>query len=238
MLNLDQPNNKTARLAGLLYLVVVVTGLFSLVYVPANLVLRGDAVQIVRSLHEEETLYRLGMMSSVLCYTAFFLLPLVLYRLLSGYGRYAGALMVAFAVLSVPISFSNLRQQFEILSLLHGAEFMHVFSARRVNALIVMTLGEYNKGLFLSKIFWALWLAPFGYLVFKSGILPKVLGALLMLGCITFLVDLGGSLLIANYKQTLLASYAGMPAAAGEIGICLWLLIMGAGNQPRSAPAD
>ncbi|SHH02836.1 DUF4386 domain-containing protein [Massilia sp. CF038] len=238
MLNTDQPNNKTARLAGLLYLIVVITSLFSLVYVPAGLGLRGNALQIVRSLHEDETLYRLGMMASVLCYTAFFLLPLVLYRLLSGYGRYAGALMVTFALLSVPIALSNLRHQFEVLSLLNDANLLHIYSPRQLSAKIVLALDQYASGLLVSKLFWGLWLAPFGYLVFKSGVLPKFLGILLMFGCVAYLVDLGGVVLVANYKHSFMGNYASMPAAVGEIAIGLWLLIMGAQRQSQRRPIE
>jgi Domain of unknown function (DUF4386) len=173
----------------------------------------------------------------VLCYTAFLLLPLALYRLLSRYGTQAAVLMVGFAVVSVPISFYNVLRQFEILALLHAPDFMHTFSVQQVNSLIMSVLDEHRRGLLLSKIFWGLWLAPFGYLVFKSGILPKALGVMLMLGCIGYLVDFFGYLMIPGYGGTIVASYAALPAAIGEIGICLWLLIMGAKESDLSAPA-
>jgi len=228
----DANNRNTARAAGLLYLIVVLTGMFSLAYVPSQLILSGDAGNVVASFQRNETLYRFGIMASVLCYTAFLLLPLALYRLLSEYGKPAGVLMVGFAVVSVPLSFVNVLHQFEILSLLHASDYMQPFSLAQVNALIISVLNKYRGGLLFSKIFWGLWLAPFGYLVYKSGILPKLLGVLLMLGCLGYLVDFFGYLLFSEYRQSLVSSYAGLPAAIGEIGICLWLLIMGAKQKP------
>jgi hypothetical protein len=237
MPTVDSTNRKTARIAGLLYFIVVITGLFSLAYVPSELLLKGNAASVVQSLQRGETLYRFGIMSSVLCYTAFLLLPLALYRLLSRYGTQAAVLMVGFAVVSVPISFYNVLRQFEILALLHAPDFMHTFSVQQVNSLIMSVLDEHRRGLLLSKIFWGLWLAPFGYLVFKSGILPKALGVMLMLGCIGYLVDFFGYLMFPGYGGTIVASYATLPAAIGEIGICLWLLIRGAKESDLSAPA-
>lgn len=238
MITVDSTNNKTARIAGLLYLVVVMTGIFSLAYVPSQLLLSGEAANVVQSLQRGETLYRFGIMSSVLCYTAFLLLPLALYRLLSRYGTQAAVLMVGFAVVSVPISFNNVLNQFQILSLLHAPDFMHTFSAQQVHSLVMSVLDDHRRGLLLSKIFWGLWLAPFGYLVFKSGILPKALGVLLMLGCVGYLVDFFGYLMVPGYRDTIVASYATLPAAVGEIGICLWLLIMGAKETEMPAPAQ
>ena len=238
MPSIDANNGKTARVAGLLYLIVVLMGMFSLAYVPSQLVLSGDAAGVVASFQRNETLYRFGIMASVLCYTTFLLLPLALYRLLAEYGKIAGALMVGFAVVSVPLSFFNVLHQFEILSLLHAADYMQPFSAAQVNALIMSVLEKYRAGLLFSKIFWGLWLAPFGYLVYKSGILPKLLGVLLMLGCLGYLVDFFGALLQPQYRETLLASYAGLPAAVGEIGICLWMLVMGAKDRTVSTPAQ
>jgi hypothetical protein len=238
MPTVDSYHRKTARIAGLLYFVVVITGIFSMAYVPSQLLLSGDPSSVVQSLQRGEILYRVGIMSSVLCYTAFLLLPLALYRLLSRYSTQAGVLMVGFAVVSVPISFINVLHQFEILSLLHAPDFMQTFSANQVNSLVMSVLDDHRRGLLLSKVFWGLWLAPFGYLVFKSGILPKLLGVLLMLGCVGYLVDFVGTLMFPGYQATILASFVGLPAAVGEIGICLWLLIMGVSEAPSSAPGD
>lgn len=238
MSSIDANNKKTARVAGLLYLIVVLTGMFSLAYVPSQLVLSGDAAGIVASFQRNETLYRFGIMASVLCYTTFLLLPLALYRLLAEYGKVAGVLMVGFAVVSVPLSFFNVLHQFEILSLLHASDYMNPFSPAQVNALIMSIFQKYRGGLLFSKIFWGLWLAPFGYLVYKSGILPKVLGVMLMLGCAGYLVDFFGALLVSNYRETLVANYAGLPAAIGEIGICVWLLTMGAKDRLVSTAAQ
>ncbi len=100
----------------------------------------------------------------------------------------------------------------------------------------MLSLDAYRNGLLVSEIFWGLWLLPFGYLVFKSGFLPRILGILLMMGCFGYLIDFFGSALFPGYAASILASYATLPASLGEIGTCLWLLIVGM-HVPKSASA-
>jgi hypothetical protein len=70
--------------------------------------------------------------------------------------------------------------------------------------------------------------------VFRSGLLPKVLGVLLMLGCFGYLVDVFGATLFSEYSTTKLARFARVPASIGEIGTCLWLVIFGASKRAES----
>ncbi len=224
---------KTARTAGLLYLIVVVTGVFSLAYVPSQITVRGDASATVGNIVASQPLFRLGIVAGLICYTAFLLLPFALYKLLSPVGRNAAVLMVAFAVVSVPISFVTMLNKLDILSLLSGADYLQAFTTEQLHARVMLSLDAYSNGLLVSKIFWGLWLLPFGYLVFKSGFLPRVLGILLMVGCFGYLTDFFGSLLFSGYAETTVASFASKPGSLGEIGICLWLLIMGAREPKR-----
>ena len=93
----------------------------------------------------------------------------------------------------------------------------------------------YGNGLLVASLFWGLWLLPFGYLVVKSGYLPKLLGILLMLGCLGYMVNVFGELLVPRYSDTPVSSYARLPASVGEIGTCLWLLLIGARRPKNSA---
>lgn len=229
--------NKTARMAGFLYLIVVAAGIFSLGYVPSQIMVRGDAAATVSNIVASEPLFRLWIVAALLCYTAFLVLPLVLYRLLSPVGTGEAALMVVFAVTSVPIAFVNELNKLEILSLVSGADYLQAFTAEQLRAEVMLSLATYNKGLLVLEIFWGLWLLPFGYLVFKSGFLPRILGVLLMLGCLGYVIDFSASVLFPGYAQTAISSFVTLPARFGEIGICLWLLIMGVRKANRPAVA-
>lgn len=226
-------SNKTARTAGALYLIVVATMMFSLAYVPSQINVPGNAPATFNNIVAHESLFRLGIVSGLAGYIAFLLLPLVLYKLLQGVNRNAALLMVAFAVASVPVSFVNMLHKFDVLTLLSGAEYLRVFTTEQLHAQAMLSLDAYNNGILVSKIFWGLWLLPFGYLVFKSGFLPKILGILLMLGCFGYLGDFLARALFPGYAETAIPRFITLPASLGEIGACLWLLIVGI-RAPKS----
>lgn len=220
-------NKKKARIAGLLYLVVVITGLFSLAYVPSKIIIWDDSTTTFNAIKASETLFRFGIVSSVICYVFFLLLPLALYKLLKPVNKFYAPLMVLLAVVSVPISFINILNKLSVLSLVNS-EHSKAFTIEELKSQIMFHLNQYDNGILLVSIFWGLWLFPFGYLVYKSGFLPKIFGVLLIMGCFGYLINFLGTILVSGYSDMGFAHYVSIPSALGEIGICLWLLIMGA----------
>ena len=200
---------RDGRIAGVLYLVVVLTGMFCLAYVPSKL--GGTLAEA--SAHAD--LFRTGIAAFMLMQVAFLLLPLALYRVLADVNLHAACLMVALAAVSVPIGLVALTHRMEALSLLQDA-------GANADAAFALCLQRYGYGLRIASLFWGLWLLPFGWLVLRSGRLPRVLG---------LLPDLADSALIG---------YVRLPAAFGEIGSCLWLLVFGAraGRIGVSPPAN
>ena len=227
-------NKKTARIAGLVYLIVVLSGIFHLVYVPSRLIVRGNASATFNNIVSSETLFRLSIMGGLICYTFFLLLPLVLYKLLKPVNKTYSLLMVILVVVSIPISFINMLNKFAILSLISKADYLKVFEMDKLQAQVLLYLNFYNNGNQIASIFWGLWLFPFGYLVFKSGFLPKILGILLMVGCFSYLIDFIGDFLFPAYGQMGISTFVTLPGSIGEIGICLWLLIMGAKDSKQN----
>lgn len=226
-----EPNKKTARIAGLLYLIVVLSGIFNLMYVPSKLVVRGDAATTFQNISNSETLFRLGIVSAIICYIAFLLLPLVLYQLLKSVNKTHAQLMVAFAVVSVPISLVNLFNKFSILTLISDASYLKTFDISHLQTQVSLYLNYSSNGNQLASVFWGLWLFPLGYLIFKSGLLPKILGIFLMLGCFGYLINFTGNFLFPGYSATNISTWVSLPASISEIGTCLWLLVVGIKNK-------
>jgi hypothetical protein len=227
------PPVSVARTAGLVYLTVVVSGIISLAYVPSQLIEPGNASQTVANIRASEGLFRVGIAAGFVCFTAFLLLPLLLYRLLGHVSQTAGVLMVACAVVSVPISLANMAHRLDVLTLLSDGSVLHALTPAQLSAQVALSLARYSRGLLASALFWGLWLFPLGYLVLKSRALPPVLGVLLMAGGVGYLVQVFGSVLFASYSGSVVARFATLPASVGEIGTCLWLLVRGAKVAPR-----
>ncbi|OXB11585.1 hypothetical protein B0A81_00905 [Flavobacterium plurextorum] len=217
----------TGRIAGLLYFVVVITGIFSLGYVPSKLIVWDNPPATLTNIVNAEFLFRLGIVSGLICYTFFLFLPLVLYKLLKSFNKTYALYMVVLAIVSVPISFVNMLNKFAVLSI--------ISSGQQQKEEIMFYLNQYDFGNLIVQIFWGLWLFPFGYLVFKSAIIPRFLGVLLMLGCVGYLINFFGNALFPNYSELGMSSYVRLPASLGEIGTCLWLLIMGAKDKVITA---
>lgn len=226
---------RLARMAGAAYLVNVLAGIFSLMVVPSVTGSHGDPAATVRNILAHETLYRAGIAVALFCYVEFLLLPLLLYRLLGAVNRSAAALMVVLAVVSVPLSIASLTHKLDVLTLLGHVSWLHAYDAGQLQAQVMLQLSGYASALLVAQIFWGLWLIPLGWLVVRSGQLPRLLGHLLVLGGLSYVADFAGQVLVAGYGDMSLAGYVTLPAALGEIGTCLWLLVMGA--RPRHQPA-
>lgn len=227
-------NKKTSRVAGAFYLVLVLTGIFSLLYVPSKLIVWSDSTATFNNIVAHETLFRFGIVAGVVAYISFLFLPLVLYKLLSPVNKEVAISMVALAVVSVPISLININHKIEVLTFIGKANYLNVFQENQLRTQVMLSLEHYNNGIESVSIFWGLWLLPFGYLVFKSGFLPKILGIFLMIGCFGYLINFLGGFLFPDYADLGIASFISIPGSIGEIGTCLWLLIMGAKDNEVS----
>lgn len=216
----------TARIAGALYLGLVITGIFYLRYVPSKLIDSNDAAATFNNIVENEKLFRFGILAGLIGQTIFLILPLVLARLLHRVNKTYAVLMVALAVVSVPVSLVNLLNYFTVLNLVSGKNYLTMFQPQELQQQVLFYLDSYSSGNQLVSLFWGLWLFPFGYLVFKSGFIPKILGVLLMIGCLGYVVNFLGNLLMTDYRSTGISSITRL-ASIGELAICLWLLIVG-----------
>jgi hypothetical protein len=225
---------KTARAAGLLYLLVAITGFFSTMYVPSACIVPGDPAATANKIRISESLFRIGIVSELISASSFIFLAMALYDLLKGVNKRHAALMVILAVVSVPIAFLNELNPSAALVLLSGSDFLSVFDPRQLDALVMVFLRLHSYGFFVGMIFWGLWLFPFGVLVYRSGFLPRILGILLVVACFAYLTGSLTALLLPNYGDAV-NRFALIPEGVGELSIMAWLLIKGAEDQPLDA---
>ena len=217
---------KTARVAGFLYLMVIVFGVFAEFFVRQRLIVPGDAATTANNIMAFESLFRIGFVSDLIQVTFWLLLPLPLYKLLKPVNKNHASVMVIFVLVGVAIQCLNMLNQFAALLLLGGAEYLKVFEANQLHALAMFFLNLHKYGYIIPQIFHGLWLLPLGYLVFKSGSFPRVFGVLLIIACFSFLLDEFGRFLLPNYGETI-ALVVGLPTIIGEFSFCGWLLIRG-----------
>ncbi|MEX0316030.1 MAG: DUF4386 domain-containing protein [Allomuricauda sp.] len=222
-----EANNKTARLAGFFYFLIAITGIFSLMYVPSLLIVWDNPAETIANIKSSESLFRMEILSELLCYLFFIPLPLILYHLFKNINKNQTVLMAILAIVSVPISFIAVVHKLDVLSLIQGAEYLNTYNSEQIEAQVMLAFKSYYNGILAVQVFWSLWLFPFGYLVFKSGFLPKILGIFLMVGSVGYFMDFIGRVICSDYGSLWISDYITIPASIGELGTCLWLLIMG-----------
>jgi hypothetical protein len=232
--NQMNPSTATARTAGFLYLILAVTGGFSMLYVP-SLIVPGNAAATANNIVAYESLFRLGVVSGLICQVVFVFLVLVLYQLFKGVNNTHAVLMVALVVAAVPVAFLNMLNQLAALHVLSGADYLRAFGTHQLNALVMLFLDLHSQGLLIVEIFWGLWLLPLGLLVLKARFMPGFIGVLLIVGFLGYLIDFLTRLLFPSY--TAIVSPIAGASKFGELAMILWLLIKGVKRQ-QAAPVE
>ena len=206
--------NATARFAGLLYVLLTPLGILGIMYVPSALVVPGDILVSIANIEASELLFRTSIAVALLVQLVHIYLVILLYKILRPVNEAIAQIMLLLVMVGVPIAMLN--------ELNHGAVLLVLGMENGSIEMVSVFLDLHAYGIQVVGVFWGLWLFPFGYLVFKSGFLPKLIGILLMIGCFGYVADAFIYILNPNFGISF-AEYL----FVGELVIALWLLIKG-----------
>ena len=221
-----------ARTAGLLYLMVILFGVFAELYVRSGLVVPGDAAETARNIRAHRELFRLGFVSDLLMQASFFFLALALYRLFRAVDNRHALLMLCSVMVSVAVMCLNMIHQYAALLILEGSCLMQAFDGSQADSLILLFMDLHKHGYRIAQIFFGIWLFPLGFLAYRSGFIPRLIGVLLMIACFSFLAGFFLFFLLPGYSAGL-SSLVTLPTTIGEFALCLWLLIKGVRERPN-----
>jgi hypothetical protein len=225
------------RIPGLLYLTVIITGIFSIAYAPGRLFASTDPAAIAAAVSSQLPLLRAAIVVSVACYVAYLLLPLSLYPALAPAGRVPATLMVAFVAVSIPISLANVGHWLEILALVEGRGAFASWPPEAMHSAIALADARHGTQMRVATIFWGLWLIPLGLLGWRSGTLPRIVCVLLVAGGVGYPVAILGSWLSPEFAASAWPRWITRPATLGEFSTCAWLLFRPPGRAAAAAPA-
>jgi hypothetical protein len=225
---------KQARIAGLLYLMLLPTGIFSLIYVPSALIVFGDAAATVQNIEAAELLYRAGIYVGLLSNLIYLLVALALYRLLKDVSVKQATLMVTFVVIGVAAAFANSFNQLAVLIILDKPDFLAAFDSAQLEGAAYLFIRLQSYGIQVIQIFWGLWLIPMGILVYRSGFIPKIIGVSLWFAAFAYLMSNFTFLLLPQYQAALSPIMTGLEML--ELPIILWLVIVGIRTPPGETP--
>lgn len=150
--------NKTARLTGLLYLLLFPLGILG--YVPSVLFASGDVASTAGNIAANQPLFRLGIFIALIVQLVYILLVLYFHKLLRPVNQFVAALMATLVLVAVPIAMLNELNNFAALQLLSGAEVWSVYSVSQLQAMMSLFLELHDYGIVVAQKFWGLWLFP------------------------------------------------------------------------------
>ena len=229
---------RTARLAGLLYLLSSLVGAPALLYVPGKLIVEGDAAATADRIRTSGGLLRLGIASELAGFSIFVFVALTLYRLFRPVSERHALAMMVLILISIPITFVGVLPEVAALDLVGadggtgGAGYLADLDGHSRDALASLCLQLHAKGYSVAEVFWGLWLFPFGVCVIRSGFIPRFLGVLLMIAAFGYLASAASSLVFPG-RAAALAPVTKLTAL--ELPIIFWLLIWGT-RTPHAAP--
>ncbi|HEY1250912.1 MAG TPA: DUF4386 domain-containing protein [Thermoanaerobaculia bacterium] len=216
---------KTARLAGLLYLLSSLAGAPALLYVPGKLIVEGDAAATADRLRASGGLLRLGIGSELAGFCLFVFVALVLYRLFRPVSEAPALAMLVLILLSIPITFFGVLFEVAALDLAGPTSALSALDAHQRDALAYECLRLHGQGFLVAQVFWGLWLFPFGTCVIRSGFIPRFLGVFLWIAAFGYLAASFAGLVVPQYRE---AIEPFTKITALELPIIFWLLIRGA----------
>jgi uncharacterized protein DUF4386 len=226
--------SKNARVAGLLYIVASVVGVVRLLYIPSALIVHGNAAATANNIATHETLFRLGIVSTLVGAALWLFVPLALYRLLKGVDQGLAVVMVILgSLMQVPFFFVNTVNDVAALLFARGADYLSVFDKPQRDAFAMLFLNLHHQLDLANFIFAGLWLFPFGLLVYKSNFLPRFLGIWLMLECPAWVVFSLTGFLFPGHEGKVFDLM--QPLAFAEVATMFWLAIMGAREKSSAA---
>lgn len=210
-----------ARKVGLVGLALGPFAVFSLVVAPAALIVSGDAGATAERLRSSDLLLRLTVGAELASATLFLLYALALYRLFRPVHERNATLMVVFVLASVPISFLSVAPEIAASNVAGHAPFLSGFAPAQVDALAYLLLRIHATGVYLAQIFWGLWLFPMALLAIKSGFVPRIVAALLLVAGTAYILHSAAVLLVPPLASAATLAVIG---EAGELSLIVWLL--------------
>ena len=219
-----------ARIAGLLYLIVIAGGIFAELFVRSALIVRGDAAATAANILAHEQLYRLGFAAGIIILVCNIPLAVIFYDLFKVVNRSVSLLVAFFILVGTAIESVNLLNHFMPLILLEGGRYLSVFEAEQLQALAYMSLKLQAVGFSISLVFFGFYCLLTGYLVFRSTFLPLLLGVLLAIGGLCYLTNSFAYFLWPELASRLFPAIL-VPSGIAELSLSLWLISIGVNVQ-------
>jgi len=215
-----------ARTGGVLYLIIIVAGMFGELFARGPLIVSGNAAATASHIANSTSLWRAGIAGDLVMHMCDIGVMLVFYVLLSPVNRNIALFALLSNLVQTSVLVVNKLNLLIPTFLLGDAEYLKAFPPQQLQALTYVSLKTHDHGFALGLIFFGMTCIALGYLIIRSGYLPKVLGMGMQLA--------GGCYIINSFVLILLPELASrmfpailLPPFVAELSMALWLLVKG-----------
>lgn len=221
-----QTMKTNARAAGVLYLIIIFSGLFSELFVRSGIIVPGDANTTAENIASNSFLFRIGFISDLVMVISDVGVALLLYLLLKPVNNGLSMLAGFFRLAQATVLGINLLNFYLPLLLLGDNSYLSSFSEEQLNSLSLLFLNAHSYGYLISGVFFGISCVVLGYLIFKAEYFPKWLGVLVVAAGISYIIDCVVNFLFPEFAST--SEILVMTVAVvSELSLCLFLLIKG-----------
>ncbi len=221
-------------IGGVLYLLIIVGGLFGEAFVRNGLIVAGDATATAANIRSMESLWRFGIALEFFMLTCTVVLALILFILLRPVNRDLALLAIFFNLVTVAVEAVNEQQLVAALLPLGNAGYLSVFAPEQLDVMASLSVTAYSYGFGVSLIFFGCECLVLGYLIFRSGYLPKTVGVLMQIAGLCYLTNSFALLLAPTFANQIFPTIL-IPAFVGEASLCLWLIVKGVNAEKWKA---
>jgi hypothetical protein len=231
----DISQRNSAIVAGIGYLIIFAAGIFANFAVLSRLVVPGDAAATAENIAASSGLFRVGIAGFLIMVIADAVVAWALYVLLKQVNRSLSLLAAWLRLVNATIFGIALYNLLRILPLLGGADYLRALETDQLHAQVMLLLNAFDYGWLIGLVFFGFHLLVLGYLVFKAGYIPRILGVLLVIASSGYLIDSFANFLLPSYAdyETVFSMVVLVPALIAELAFPLWLLVK-AGTLQRT----
>ena len=222
------PPRNYARTAGVLYLIIAIFGGFAIGYVPSVIVVAGDAAATAANLLANRALFGLGVLADVVVMLTEIALSVMLFVLFKPVSPTLSLVAMVSRLTMVAVMAVNLLIHIMPMVLLRGSGYLGIFAPEQLQATALIFIEAHGYGVYVWDMFFGCHLAVLGYLIFRSGYFPRLLGVAMMIGSPGYFLD--GLVKVTFVSDPALAvMIVGLLvlASISELAFAFWLLIKG-----------
>jgi hypothetical protein len=219
-----------ARIAGFLYLINILTGIFAIIFVRSALLVPGDAAATAHNILAHEMRFRLGFVAEIVTCLTNIPMAVIFYNLFKVVNKNVARADVFLNLVGTAIEGVILLNHFAPLIFLQGGGYLHAFTPEQLQAQAYVSLQLQDVGLSIALVFFGFDILVTAYLILSSTFLPRFVGILLAIEGVGYLIN-SFTLFLAPALQARIFPYF-TATGIGEVSLCLWLIVMGV-NVPR-----